>query len=234
MVDSKKAAAACAMLAQGFALMSEALGGDAVDLGTTEAPSKAARSAKVTDIETARNEKTKGARESKDKESSPSGKTSGDVASRKELAALDLETATRPEIIPLAKAFGLETKGAVTSDLIDALRKIQQGSTDATEEEVADASGADDDGEEIDYPDNKTMRRQFKLWAKAKEKELIKDFGKEFFDDTDDADDVDEKMRPYSRQHLTLQNEDVLKEQWKDNVYPLIQDGTWKKIEKAG
>lgn len=224
-MDSQKAYTALMMISQGFAALAESIGEEA-----EETPRPTAASSKVTPIAAGRSNKGT-TKESKDKEDSPAASSAkgGSVQDSKalaELKALDLDEVTRPEMLPLAKKLGVEVQGKTTAEIRDALRLLVAGggSGSASSDDEDAASG---DSGEVEYPDVKTMKKQMKAWAQAHKKLLDENIGPEYFDDTDDAEN------PAERLHQTLADEEVLKEQWKDNVWPMIQDGSWKKIEKT-
>lgn len=182
----------------------------------------------------------------KDEDAKPAAGTKEQKQALAALKDLDIDGASRIQMKPIAEALGVPFKGVVTEELQKALAKIQKNglsgaaaTADEDDEDEAppakssakkkpakDDDADDDDDEEVEYPEKKEMRRQMRLWAKAHRAAIIKALGKEYFDADDDADD------PATRLHQTLANLDVLKKQWKDNVYELIQDGSWKKIEK--
>lgn len=253
MVNEKKLHAAYVAMSKAYAMLAEAYAdSDADDDDDTEdaAPVAAKKTVKATP------------KESDDKESSPkksdkseSGKSSAapkgvDKDAFAKLQKLDLETATRPEMVPLAKALGVDVAAKTTVEVQAALKKFKAegGSSQLDDEDeetpepkakgkVKPKADEDDDADddtsdasgEIEYPEVKVMKRQIKQWAAYPEhqKEIKELIGPEFYDDEND-----DTKNPQERLHLILGDVDELKEAWKDNVYPMIEDGTWKKVEK--
>ena len=152
-----------------------------------------------------------------------------------------------PEMLPIAKALSVDVGGKTTVEVQAALKEIKAGGgssqSDDEEEETPkssksdksakgkkDADEDDDDAsdDDVEYPEVKVMKKQIRMWANfpAHKEEIEENIGPEYYDEDDDA------TNPAERLHQTLADLDTLKEQWKDNVHPMIEDGSWKKVEK--
>jgi hypothetical protein len=135
------------------------------------------------------------------------------VKVQKQLADLELDEATRPELKEIAEAIGLDTQGKKASELREMLAPHK-------EDKPAAAATAPAKSAAVQYPDLKTMKKEFRLFAKVNHDNIVQDIP-EYFNEDEDADD------PTERLHQTLADEDALKTQWKDNVWPHKKEGTW-------